>query len=529
MTVCVTVLDEGERIIVNFDASDYPSADSLSMHLESHHLSKVQIGSDGHATYTGMMEAGEVKALARLLKDKKQDKAWFNAFAAMKCGSFTAEKDYVDVLLYAKTKAPSPPQPPSRGLLPVSPRLHRYGGQVMRGIGASVGSSAGKAPMPASKTVTPPARTGHEDSLKDSVDEGQEEERSEVSDEEEDDEPGAKRAAAGAGAGSLGKRPARITLRGHAHGLVAASPRKHGQTRVEEDEEKDDDGIFAKKRGRRASDNAPKSKGISKGQGQGQKKSLKKGQVQGKEDAQEEGEEEGQEKEEEEGKEKGKGKGKKKEGKEDSSHNSFGGDEDGKKGYPIGDEPHGMLCKKSMKEEISKWPAAEFVALGAVVLALEVEFEGKLPPCVTYTNVDKVMQHALRNKRRTVSEWVKKNPNKLCSSQIAKETEAYKKYVVLRWTKGIKFVPAEWGLEYKRGRDFWQASKAADQLSAEAAAPSLTVPPVMVEQLQSMLSSLAPVFMDAYGVQEATVLSSIEGVLATELHKFQVSELVICL
>ncbi|KAL6749545.1 hypothetical protein V8C86DRAFT_2441951 [Haematococcus lacustris] len=123
-------------------------------------------------------------------------------------------------------------------------------------------------------------------------------------------------AATGAGAGSLGKRPARVTLRGHARGLVAASPRKHGQTRVEEDEEKDDDGIFAKKRGRRASDNAPKSKGVSKGQDQGQKKSLKKGQVQGKEDAQEEGEEEGQEKEEEEGKEKGKGTGKKKEGKE---------------------------------------------------------------------------------------------------------------------------------------------------------------------------------------------------------------------
>ncbi|GFH29498.1 hypothetical protein HaLaN_28168, partial [Haematococcus lacustris] len=67
------------------------------------------------------------------------------------------------------------------------------------------------------------------------------------------------------------------------------------------------------------------------------------------------------------------------------------------------------------------------------------------------------MQHALRNKRRTVSEWCKNNPNKLCSSQIAKETEAYKKYVILRWTKGINFVPPEWGVEYKRGRDFWQA------------------------------------------------------------------------
>ncbi|KAL6747745.1 hypothetical protein V8C86DRAFT_2443768 [Haematococcus lacustris] len=463
MAVNVTVLDEGNGVMESFDVSDYPSAEALSKHLMSLHLIKVEIASDEQVTYTGMMEPGKVQALARLLKNMKQDKAWFAACASMKCGTFKAEKDSVDVLLYAKTKAPSPPQPPSRGLLPVSPRLHRYGGQVMRGIGASAGSSAGKAPMPASK------------------------------------------AAAGAGAGSLGKRPARITLRGHARGLVAASPRKHGQTRVEEDEEKDDDGIFAKKRGRRASDNAPKSKGVSKGQDQGQKKSLKKSQVQSKEDAQEEGEEEGQEKEEEEGKEKGKGKGKKKEGKEvndskDSSHNSFGGDEDGKKAYPIGDEPHGKLCNKSNKEEISKWPAAEFAALGAVVLALEVEFEGKLPPCVTYTNVDKVMQHVLRNKRRTVSEWCKNNPNKLCSSQIAKETEAYKKYVILRWTKGINFVPPEWGVEYKRGRDFWQARVAADQPSDEAAEPSLTVPPVMVEQLQTMLGSMAPGFVDAYGV-----------------------------
>ncbi|KAL6750517.1 hypothetical protein V8C86DRAFT_2440936 [Haematococcus lacustris] len=462
MAVNVTVLDEGNGVMESFDVSDYPSAEALSKHLMSLQLNKVEIACDEQVTYTGMMEPGKVQALARLLKNMKQDKAWFAACASMKCGTFKAEKDSVDVLLYAKTKAPSPPQPPSRGLLPVSPPQHRYGGQVIKGIGASAGSSAGKAPMPASKTVTPPARTGHEDSLLDSVDEGMEEERSEVSDEEEDDEPRAKRAAAGAGAGSLGKRPARITLRGHARGLVAASPRKHGQTRVEEDEEKDDDGIFAKKRGRRASDNAPKSKGISKGLDQGQKKSHKKGQVQGKEDAQEEGEEEGQEKEEEEGKEKGKGKGKKKEGKEvndskDSSHNVFGGDEDGKKAYPIGDEPHGKLCNKSNKEEISKWPAAEFAALGAVVLALEVEFEGKLPPCVTYTNVDKVMQHVLRNKRRTVNEWVKNNPNKLCSSHIAKETEAYKKYVILRWTKGINFVPPEWGVEYKRGRDFWQA------------------------------------------------------------------------
>ncbi|KAL6759345.1 hypothetical protein V8C86DRAFT_2434147 [Haematococcus lacustris] len=419
MAVNVTVLDDGNGVMESFDVSDYPSAEALSKHLMSLHLNKVEIASDEQVTYTGMMEPEKVQALARLLKNMKQDKAWFAACASMKCGTFKAEKDSVDVLLYAKTKAPSPPQPPSRGLLPVSPPQHRYGGQVIKGIGASAGSSAGKAPMPASKTVTPPARTGHEDSLLDSVDEGMEEERSEVSDEEEDDEPRAKRAAAGAGAGSLGKRPARITLRGHARGLVAASPRKHGQTRVEEDEEKDDDGIFAKKRGRRASDNAPKSKGISKGLDQGQKKSLKKGQ--------------------------------------DSSHNVFGGDEDGKKAYPIGDEPHGKLCNKSNKEEISKWPAAEFAALGAVVLALEVEFEGKLPPCVTYTNVDKVMQHVLRNKRRTVNEWVKNNPNKLCSSHIAKETEAYKKYVILRWTKGINFVPPEWGVEYKRGRDFWQA------------------------------------------------------------------------
>ncbi|KAL6760159.1 hypothetical protein V8C86DRAFT_3193216 [Haematococcus lacustris] len=496
MAVNVTVLDEFDGVLENFDVSVYSSADSLSLHLLSLHLSKVETSSDGHVNYTGMMEPGEVRALARLFMNKKQDKAWFAACAGMKCGSFKPENDYADVILYAKTKAPSPPQPPSLGLLPVSRRLHRYGGQVMKGIGASAGTSSGKAPTPAS----------HEDRLQDSVDEGQEEAQSEVSDEEEDDEPRAKRAAAGAGAGSLGKRPARITLRGHARGLVAASPRKHGQTRVEEDEEKDDDGIFAKKRGRRASDNAPKSKGVSKGQDQGQKKSLKKGQVQGKEDVQEEGEEEGQEKEEEEGKEKGKGTGKKKEGKEvndskDSSHNSFGGDEDGKKEYPIGDEPHGKLCNKSNKEEISKWPAAEFAALGAVVMALQVEFEGNLPPCVTYTNVDKVMQHALRNKRRTVTEWHKNNPNKLCSSQIKKETEAYKQYVILRWTKGINFVPPEWGQEYKRGRDFWQARVAAEQPSDEAAAPSLTVPPVMVEQLQTMFGSLAPGFMDAYGVQ----------------------------
>ncbi|KAL6753360.1 hypothetical protein V8C86DRAFT_2438506 [Haematococcus lacustris] len=189
--------------------------------------------------------------------------------------------------------------------------------------------------------------------------------------------------------------------------------------------------------------------------------------------------------------------------------------------YPIGDEPHGKLCNKSNKEEISKWPAAEFAALGAVVMALQVEFEGNLPPCVTYTNVDKVMQHALRNKRRTVTEWHKNNPNKLCSSQIKKETEAYKQYVILRWTKGINFVPPEWGQEYKRGRDFWQARVAAEQPSDEAAAPSLTVPPVMVEQLQTMFGSLAPGFMDAYGVQEATVMTSIQGVLDTNLHKFQ--------
>ncbi|GFH33503.1 hypothetical protein HaLaN_32884, partial [Haematococcus lacustris] len=49
----------------------------------------------------------------------------------------------------------------------------------------------------------------------------------------------------------------------------------------------------------------------------------------------------------------------------------------------------------------------------------------------------------------------------------------------------------------------------------------ICVSAVMVEQLQSMLSSLAPGFVDAYGVQEATVLNSIEGVLATKLHRFQ--------
>ncbi|GFH26493.1 hypothetical protein HaLaN_24654, partial [Haematococcus lacustris] len=222
MAVNVTVLDEFDGVIESFDVSDYPSAEALSQHLMSLHLNKVEIASDEQVTYTGMMEPGKVQALARLLNNKKQDTAWFTVCASMKCGTFKQKKDCVE--------APSPPQPPSRGQLPVSPRLHRYGGQVMRGIGASAGSSAGKAPMPASKAVTPPARTGHEDSLRDSVDEGQEEERSEVSDEEEDDEPRAKRAAAGAGAGSLGKRPARITLRGHARGLVAASPRKHGQT-----------------------------------------------------------------------------------------------------------------------------------------------------------------------------------------------------------------------------------------------------------------------------------------------------------
>ncbi|KAL6746390.1 hypothetical protein V8C86DRAFT_3120497 [Haematococcus lacustris] len=381
MAVNVTVLDEFDGVIESFDVSDYPSSEALSQHLMSLHLNKVEIASDEQVTYTGMMEPGKVQALARLLNNKKQDKAWFTACASMKCGTFKPEKDYVEVLLYAKTK-----------------------------------------------TVTPPARTGHEDSLRDNVDEGQEEERSEVSDEEEDDEPRAKR------------------------------------TRVEEDEEKDDDGIFDKKRGRRASDNAPKNKGISKGLDQGQKKSLKKGQVQGKEDAQEEGEEEGQEKDEEEGKEKGKGKGKKKEGKEVNDSKAF---------------------KCVMSESGKAWV------------------------------------NALRNKRRTVSEWCKNNPNKLCSSQIAKETEAYKKYVILRWTKGINLVPPEWGVEYKRGRDFWQARVAADQPSDEAAAPSLTVPPVMVEQLQTMLGSMAPGFMKAYGVQEATVMTSIQGVLDTKLHKFQ--------
>ncbi|KAL6745214.1 hypothetical protein V8C86DRAFT_2446493 [Haematococcus lacustris] len=414
MAVNVTVLDEGNGVMESFDVIDYPSAEALSKHLMFLHLNKVEIASDEQVTYTGMMEPGKVQALSRLLLNKEQDKAWFAAYASMKCGTFKAEKDSVDVLLYAKTKAPSPPQPPSLGLLPVSPPQHRYGGQVIKGIGAPAGTSSGKATIPTSKIVTPPGRSSHEDSLQDSVDEGMEEEKSEVSDEEEDDEPHAKRAAAGAGAGSLGKRSARITLRGHARGLVAASPRMHGQTRVEEDGEKDDDGIFAKKRGRRASDNAPKSKGVSKGQDQGQKKSLKKGQVQGKEDAQEEGEEEGQEKEEEEGNEKGKGKGKKKEGNEvndskESSHNAFGGDEDGKKAFK----------------------------------------------CVM--------------------------------------------------------------------------SVAADQPSDEAEAPSLTVPPVMVEQLQTMLGSMAPGFMRAYGVQEATVMTSIQGVLDTKLHKFQVSELVLCL
>ncbi|KAL6745074.1 hypothetical protein V8C86DRAFT_2446697 [Haematococcus lacustris] len=295
MAVTVTVLDESDGVIESFDVTDYPSADALSQHLISLNLSKVDISSDEDVTYTVMMEPGKVQALARLLNNKKQDKAWFTACASMKCGTFKPEKGYVDVVLYAKSKAPSPPQPPSLGLQPVPPRLHRYGGQVIKGIGASAGSSAGNTSLPASKIVTPPARTGHEDSLLDSVDEGTEEELSDVSDEEEDDEPRAKRAAAGAGAGSLGKRPARITLRGHARGLVAASPRKHGQTRAKEGEEGDDEEIFAKKRGRRGSDNVPKSKGISKGHDQGQKKSLKKGQ--------------------------------------DSSHNSFGNDEDGKKAY----------------------------------------------------------------------------------------------------------------------------------------------------------------------------------------------------
>ncbi|KAL6746896.1 hypothetical protein V8C86DRAFT_2444684 [Haematococcus lacustris] len=193
-------------------------------------------------------------------------------------------------------------------------------------------------------------------------------------------------------------------------------------------------------------------------------------------------------------------------------------DEDDDEDYEIADEPHGQLCNKNMKHPESKWPVADIAAVGAVILALRKTCD-PLPQCVTYKAVDTIMQRVVRTDRATYSTWRRRHPGQVCSEDVEKQCDAFRKYVVMRKTEGATYVPSDWAVAYATGEELMQGKKETQEPYSQPEEVEKQVRAVAADQLRSILSSKG--IAQARDVPESMVMSCIEGVISKKLYKFQ--------